>query len=128
MLNNKKISVVVPAYNEAAQIGTVIESMPDFVDRIVIINDCSTDNTASVVLKYIENDHHPKREIKNFPTHVKKSCYYNESDLISKNNEDELKYYVPSQVMNKNLDRDRVILINNLKNGDVGVRIARYDK
>ena len=44
MLNNKTVAVVVPAYNEESQIGLVIESMPDFVDRIIIVNDCSKDN------------------------------------------------------------------------------------
>ena len=49
MLKNKTIAVVVPAYNEEKQIGMVIETMQEFVDRIVIVNDCSKDNTASVV-------------------------------------------------------------------------------
>lgn len=43
MYNNKTIAVVIPAYNEENQIKMVIETMPDFVDRIVIINDCSQD-------------------------------------------------------------------------------------
>lgn len=124
MLNNKKIAVVVPAYNEAAQIGIVIESMPDFVDRIVIVNDCSSDDTTKVVLKCIENDTSPRKEIKTFPKLHKSR--YNEAELIlQKNNEDELKYHVPSQVINKNPDIDRVILINHLKNGGVGASIAR---
>jgi glycosyltransferase involved in cell wall biosynthesis len=54
MLNQKTIAVVVPAYNEESQIGMVIESMPVFVDRIIIVNDCSRDKTAEVVQEYIE--------------------------------------------------------------------------
>ena len=34
-----KISIVVPCYNEESQIGTVIESMPEFIDKIVVIDD-----------------------------------------------------------------------------------------
>ncbi|MEA3448968.1 MAG: glycosyltransferase family 2 protein, partial [Bacteroidota bacterium] len=41
MIKNKTIAVVVPAYNEEKQIEMVIETMPDFVDRIVIVNDKS---------------------------------------------------------------------------------------
>ena len=37
MLHNKNIAVVVPAYNEEKQIGMVIETMPDFVDRIIFL-------------------------------------------------------------------------------------------
>ena len=49
MLENKKIGVVVPAYNEEKLIGKVIETMPEFVDRIYVIDDCSTDRTADKV-------------------------------------------------------------------------------
>ena len=49
MYRNKTISVVVPAYNEETQIARVIETMPDFVDTIVIVDDCSADRTSSVV-------------------------------------------------------------------------------
>ena len=37
------------AYNEAAHLGEVIATMPAFVDRIVIVDDASTDATAEVV-------------------------------------------------------------------------------
>ncbi|AHE67614.1 glycosyltransferase involved in cell wall biogenesis [Legionella oakridgensis ATCC 33761 = DSM 21215] len=44
--------MVVPAYNEETQIGKVIETMPGFVDKIVIIDDCSKDKTVEVVKEY----------------------------------------------------------------------------
>ncbi len=56
MYKDKKIAVVVPAYNEEAQISKVIETMPGFVDKIVIIDDKSTDNTAKVVEEYAKRD------------------------------------------------------------------------
>ncbi len=49
MYRNQKISVVVPAHNEETQIARVIETMPDFVDMIVIVNDCSSDRTSEVI-------------------------------------------------------------------------------
>jgi glycosyltransferase involved in cell wall biosynthesis len=49
MYRNKKIIVVVPAYNEAKQIVRVIETIPVFVDYIVIIDDKSLDNTVEVI-------------------------------------------------------------------------------
>ena len=52
MYKNKSVVVVVPAHNEETQIGKVIETMPDFVDKIVIIDDKSTDNTVNVVENY----------------------------------------------------------------------------
>jgi len=49
MYKDKSICVVVPAYNEAAQIGKVIETMPDYIDQIVVVDDCSKDKTVEVV-------------------------------------------------------------------------------
>ena len=46
MFEDKTIAVVVPAYNEDLLIAKVIDSMPDFVDHIVVVDDCSTDRTA----------------------------------------------------------------------------------
>jgi glycosyltransferase involved in cell wall biosynthesis len=40
------VHVVVPAYNEADHIADVVRTMPAFVDRIFVVDDCSTDGTA----------------------------------------------------------------------------------
>ena len=45
----RTIAVLIPAYNEATQIGGVIKSLPSYVDRIVVVNDASTDATAETV-------------------------------------------------------------------------------
>lgn len=51
MYKDKTIAVVVPAYNEEKLIGAVINRMPDYVDRVYIIDDCSTDRTNEVASK-----------------------------------------------------------------------------
>jgi glycosyltransferase involved in cell wall biosynthesis len=56
MYKNIKVAAVVPAYNEEEQIMKVIESMPEFIDAIVIIDDCSRDATATVVEQAIKSD------------------------------------------------------------------------
>ena len=55
MYKDKSICVVVPAHNEETQIGKVIETMPDYVDKIVVVDDASTDKTIDVVEKYLGN-------------------------------------------------------------------------
>ncbi|MBW1851555.1 MAG: glycosyltransferase [Deltaproteobacteria bacterium] len=57
MYLEKTICVVVPAYNEAMQISGVIESMPEFVDHIVIVDDASTDETAEIVERSRQKNH-----------------------------------------------------------------------
>lgn len=49
MFNGAVVAAVVPAYKEEAMISTVIETMPEFVDHIVIVDDCSPDRTSEVV-------------------------------------------------------------------------------
>jgi glycosyltransferase involved in cell wall biosynthesis len=43
------IGVVIPAYNEESLIGDVIDSVPAFVDRLYVVDDCSTDDTWQVI-------------------------------------------------------------------------------
>ena len=47
MYRGKRIAVVVPAHNEAARVGGVLSTMPDFVDRVIVVDDASTDGTAA---------------------------------------------------------------------------------
>jgi glycosyltransferase involved in cell wall biosynthesis len=56
MINNKSIHVIVPAYNEEKLIGRVIETMPEFVDKIIIIDDCSKDRTAEIVRNFMDHN------------------------------------------------------------------------
>ncbi len=56
MYQDKSICVVVPAYNEETQIRRVIETMPSYVDKIVIVDDASQDNTVEIVRQHQKND------------------------------------------------------------------------
>ena len=49
MYKGKSIATVIPAYNEEKLIRRVIDSMPAFVDKIIVVNDCSKDQTADIV-------------------------------------------------------------------------------
>jgi glycosyltransferase involved in cell wall biosynthesis len=49
MFQGKKIGVTVPAYNEEAFIPSVVQNMPSYVDRVYLVNDCSTDGTRRVM-------------------------------------------------------------------------------
>jgi len=45
------VIVIIPAHNEKKSIGKVIEEIPALVHEIIVVNNCSTDNTALVAKK-----------------------------------------------------------------------------
>lgn len=48
-LRGATIGVLIPAFNEATQIESVITRLPGYVDTIVVVDDASTDDTSGVV-------------------------------------------------------------------------------
>ena len=48
MYSEKTVAVVIPALNEGQAIGDVIDSIPRFVDMVIVVDDGSTDDTAAV--------------------------------------------------------------------------------
>ena len=56
MYRGKKISVVVPAYNEEKLIIPTLQSIPDYVDTVFVVNDGSKDATREKVESQILKD------------------------------------------------------------------------
>jgi len=125
MLNNKTVAVVIPAFNEEEQIRHVIETIPDFADRIVVVNDCSNDRTEKIVHEYLNNKNKRRRKITKVKSSIKHSKYNQAEIVLQKINEKEDNLFISSEIVNKNQENDRIILINNKKNGGVGAAIAR---
>jgi glycosyltransferase involved in cell wall biosynthesis len=52
MLNNKKIAVVLPAYNAALTLEKTYRELPfDIVDEVILVDDASNDNTVELANK-----------------------------------------------------------------------------
>ncbi|MFP8890748.1 glycosyltransferase [Natrialbaceae archaeon A-CW2] len=54
MYREHTVGVVVPAYNEEGFVGDVIDTMPEYVDRVYVIDDCSTDGTWGEIQRHAE--------------------------------------------------------------------------
>jgi glycosyltransferase involved in cell wall biosynthesis len=60
----KKLSIIIPAYNEAGTIDLILDRvlevklLNDIQKEIILVDDCSTDETEAVLLKYISDNSH----------------------------------------------------------------------
>jgi len=63
MYRGRSLAAVVPAYNEEMLIGITLESIPEYVDMVIVVNDGSTDSTESKIREIMESD--PRIELIN---------------------------------------------------------------
>jgi len=81
MLNQKKIVVVMPAYNAAATVEKTYREIPlDIVDDVILVDDRSSDNTAEVA-KNLGIKHVIQHEVNTGYGGNQKSCYKAALDL-----------------------------------------------
>jgi glycosyltransferase involved in cell wall biosynthesis len=58
----KKLSIIIPAYNEGSTIHLILDKVKNvqllnnIEKEIIIVNDCSTDNTEESIKQYIDNN------------------------------------------------------------------------
>ena len=126
MLYNKTVAVVVPAYNEETQIGMVIETMPEFVDRIVIINDCSQDKTAEVVRSYFNGKYDPECPCPADVPRPERTTFsiYEEADrLVQEKRKEEELFYPETTIEQRIPYKSRIVLINHKENSGKGAGI-----
>lgn len=66
----QKLSIIVPAYNEGATIHIILDKLRQVelkaavAKEIIVVNDCSSDNTEAVILDYQKN--HPELDLRYF--------------------------------------------------------------
>ncbi len=75
-MNFKKLSIIIPAFNESPTIQIILDKIKDTVllnnisKEIVLVNDYSTDNTEEIILQYMQKN--PDLEIRYFKHEINK--------------------------------------------------------
>ncbi len=85
-MENEKIAVVIPCYKVERQIEKVIKGLPELISSIILVNDCSPDNTKQIIDNLALNNnkittiHHSKNQgvggamISGFKEALKQKC------------------------------------------------------
>ena len=58
MYQGNSIAVVVPAYNEELLISQTLKSIPDYIDKIYVVDDGSNDRTLDIIEQIASNNKH----------------------------------------------------------------------
>ena len=56
MYREKTVAVVIPAYNEERMIRQTLSTLPDYVDKIIVVDDASKDKTSAIVQEIAGKD------------------------------------------------------------------------
>lgn len=121
-----KVSVVMTAYNEENLVIRALNTIPDRDDiEIVIVEDCSTDNTLKVLQNYIKE--HPNRHIKLFENKINSGhgfginkCYDNATGewLVELGSDDAFMTGTFEDIMDNDLTDDYDLVYYNIRNND----------
>lgn len=123
MLNGKSVGVVVPCYNEGSQIEMVLREIPEFVDKIIVVDDLSIDKTKSVVLSLSDELNLAKEIELEVSSNAGDSIYERASKVLKDLDERERVRLTPSELIFSK-DNRKIVLIGHKKNAGVGGAIA----
>ena len=56
MYRQQKVALILTAYNEERLIRPTLESVPEIIDRVYVVDDASQDETRQIVLDYAQRD------------------------------------------------------------------------
>ncbi len=123
MLNGKTVAVVIPAFNEVQQIRMVIETMPGFVDKLIVVDDASTDGLPETVKQLIAESG-KGMALPAFRLEETNGRYHRANKLLFEQSLMERRFFTPADLLNEDPDHDRLIGLRHKTNAGVGAAIA----
>ena len=122
MLQNKSIAVVVPCFNEERQVERVLDTLPGFVDLVIVVNDASTDGTAAVVQRCIERDRAPGTPLTRRLAQAGPGVYDRADNLALDMDREAEKRFSPCTEFRR--EHSRVVLLTHARNSGKGASVA----
>lgn len=123
MIYNKTIAVVIPVFNEEKQIISVIKGLPEYIDKIVVVNDGSTDKTESIITSLLITGYSKGTIIKK-PERIKPTKFNYADILLQEDQEYEIQKLPKFDIKNTNPEEDRIILLSLQVNSGVGSAVS----
>ena len=122
MLSEKSIAVIVPCFNEAQQRGRVLETRPDFVDLVIVVNDAATDATAQVAQQFMANDRAPCTPLVRRERRPGTGVYARADNLALEMEREADLCMIPCAL--SQCPTSRVVLLTHARNGGKGAAVA----
>lgn len=63
MINNKKLSIIIPCRNEETALYSMLQKLPSYIDEVIVVDNNSNDNTANVAKAFGAKVYTEKRTV-----------------------------------------------------------------
>ncbi len=123
MIENRSVAVVIPAYNEEKQIGMVLKMIPDFVDRIIVVDDGSQDQTSREVTGHRELLGKRRLDDLEVASPHENPLYNRAEEIVAEEEKHEIALLPEADILREDPD-DRLVLIRLKKNSGKGKATA----
>ena len=111
-----------PCFNEERQVERVLDTLPGFVDLVIVVNDASTDGTAAVVQRCIERDRAPGTPLTRRLAQAGPGVYDRADNLALDMDREAEKRFSPCTEFRR--EHSRVVLLTHARNSGKGASVA----
>ena len=117
MKKNKEVSIIIPCYNVEEFIekclNLIIKQVTNFNYEIILVDDCSTDNTKKIIKNYIKNHDYNISFVEN---EINKGAGYSRNKAIKMAKYENISFVDADDILDDNYYE---VMLNNLEDNDL---------